>query len=115
MVLCFAVWKSEPASHTYWALSHRLVYVQGRGKELLQYPWTAFCNNVPGGLGPMTPDKCGKHLKATNPATGQWVILTVVDMCGQGGVDIDPVGFNAIDGNGAGVRDGHMHLNLEWV
>lgn len=25
---------------------------------LLQYPWTAYCNDM--GLGPMTQDKCGK-------------------------------------------------------
>lgn len=63
----------------------------------------------------MSQDKCGRHLRVTNPATGQWVITTVVDMCGQGGVDMDPIAFNAIDGNGAGVRDGHMNVILEWV
>lgn len=86
---------------------------QGNGKQLLEYPWTAYCNDK--GLGPMTPDKCGKHIRATNPTTGQSVIMTVVDLCGQGGVDMDPIAFNAIDGNGAGVRDGHMYVNLEWV
>lgn len=62
----------------------------------------------------MKPEYCGRCLKATNPATGQSVKLRVVDMCGQGGVDIDPLGFNAIDSNKAGVRDGHMWLDLEW-
>ncbi len=33
----------------------------------------------------------------------------------QGGIDMDPVAFNAIDGNGAGVRDGHMNVYIEWV
>lgn len=31
----------------------------------------------------MSQDKCGRHLRATNPATGNVAILTVVDMCGQ--------------------------------
>lgn len=38
-----------------------------------------------------------------------------VDMCGHGGLDMDPVAFNALDIDGAGVRDGHMMLNIEWV
>ena len=79
---------------------------------LLEYPWTAYCDIT--GLGPMTPDKCGRCLKVTNPATGQSVRTIVVDECGQGGVDMDPLGFDAIDGNGAGYRDGHMYVDLEW-
>jgi len=62
----------------------------------------------------MTQDKCGKSLCVTNPATGQTVRLVVVDMCGHGGIDVDPLGFNAIDGNGAGVRDGHMMTEISW-
>ena len=80
--------------------------------RLLEYPWTAYCNDK--GLGPMSQDKCGACLKVTNRATGQSVKTRVVDMCGQGGVDMDPLGFNAIDGNGAGVRDGHMDVDLAW-
>jgi hypothetical protein len=63
----------------------------------------------------MSQDKCGKCLRVTNPATGQWVVVQVVDMCGQGGIDMDPLGFNAIDGDGAGVRDGHMDTRIEWT
>ena len=73
------------------------ISLQGNGKQLLQYPWVAYCNDK--GLGPMTGDKCGKHLRVTNPTTGQWVIVTVVDMCGQGGVDMDPIAFNAVSKN----------------
>ncbi|PSC74081.1 calcium-dependent kinase 34-like [Micractinium conductrix] len=80
--------------------------------SLLDRPWTAYCNDQ--GLGPMSQDKCGQSLCVTNTATGQTVKMVVVDMCGQGGVDMDPLGFNAIDGNGAGVRDGHMDVKLEW-
>ena len=80
--------------------------------RLLEYPWTAYCNDK--GLGPMTQDKCGKCLQVTNPSTGQSVKTRVVDMCGQGGVDMDPLGFNAIDGDRAGVRDGHMDVDLAW-
>ena len=80
--------------------------------RLLEYPWTAYCNDK--GLGPMTQDKCGACLEVTNRATGQSVRTRVVDMCGQGGVDMDPLGFNAIDGDRAGVRDGHMDVDLAW-
>jgi hypothetical protein len=40
--------------------------------------------------------------------------MRVVDMCGQGCVDMDPLGFNAIDGNGQGKADGSMNVRLEW-
>ncbi|EFN54777.1 hypothetical protein CHLNCDRAFT_134715 [Chlorella variabilis] len=60
---------------------------------LLEHPWIAYCND--GGLGPMSQDKCGK-------------------MCGQGGIDMDPLGFNAID-DGQGVADGHMNVHIEWA
>ncbi|EFN50753.1 hypothetical protein CHLNCDRAFT_33383 [Chlorella variabilis] len=79
---------------------------------LLQYPWTAYCNDD--GLGPMSQDKCGKCLKVTNTATGQSVKTRVVDMCGQGGVDMDPLGFNAIDGDGQGKATGDMAVRLDW-
>ena len=32
----------------------------------------------------------------------------------RGGVDMDPIGFNAIDDDGAGVRDGFMDVDVEW-
>ena len=35
-------------------------------------------------------------------------------MCGQGGIDMDPLGFNAID-DGQGVADGHMNVHIEWA
>lgn len=28
--------------------------------------------------------------------------------------DADPLGFRAIDGDGAGHRDGHLNVHLEW-
>ena len=81
--------------------------------RLLQYPWTAYCAD--GVLGPMSQDKCGKCLMVTNRATGQSVKTRVVDLCGhRTGVDMDPLAFNAIDGNGAGVSDGHMYVKLSW-
>ena len=57
---------------------------------------------------------------ATNSATGASVTLMVVDMCGyenkpNGGIDTDPLGFNAIDTDGGGVRNGHMQVDLAWV
>lgn len=80
--------------------------------SLLDRPWTAYCNDK--GLGPMSQDKCGQSLCVTNTATGQTVKMVVVDLCGQGGVDMDPLGFNAIDGNNQGYLDGHMDVKLRW-
>ncbi|KAI3424251.1 hypothetical protein D9Q98_009606 [Chlorella vulgaris] len=77
---------------------------------LLQYPWVAYC----GDLGPMSQDKCGKCLEVTNVATGASVKTRVVDLCGFDGVDMDPKGFNAIDTNKNGVRDGNMNVRLSW-
>lgn len=37
----------------------------------------------------MSQDKCGRCLKVTNPVTGQSVRAVVVDMCGNGGVDME--------------------------
>jgi len=62
----------------------------------------------------MKQSYCGRCVRVTNLATGDSVEMTVVDACGTGGVDMDPIGFNAIDGDGAGVRDGHMMVDVEW-
>ncbi|KAI7845912.1 hypothetical protein COHA_000458 [Chlorella ohadii] len=85
-----------------------------RGKEssLLGRPWTAYCAESI--LGPMSRDKCGRCIRVTNLATGDSIEATVVDMCGTGGMDLDPEAFNPIDSNGAGVRDGHMMVTVEW-
>lgn len=69
---------------------------------------TAWC------VGAMKQSYCGRCVRVTNLATGDSVEMTVVDACGTGGVDMDPIGFNAIDGDGAGVRDGHMMVDVEW-
>ncbi|KAI3424107.1 hypothetical protein D9Q98_009468 [Chlorella vulgaris] len=74
--------------------------------------WTAYCND--GGLGPMSQDKCGRCLKVTNPVTGQSVRAVVVDMCGNGGVDMERRAFDRIDGNRGGYLAGHMNVKLEW-
>lgn len=62
----------------------------------------------------MSQDKCGKCLRVCNQATGDCTEMTVVDMCGTGGIDADPKGFNRIDGDGAGVRDGSMQVSVSW-
>lgn len=61
----------------------------------------------------MSVGKCGSCARVTNLATGDSTVMMIVDMCGTGGVDMDPVGFNAIDGDGAGMRDGHMDVSVE--
>lgn len=66
----------------------------------------------------MSQDKCGKCLMVTNRATGQSVKTRVVDLCGhRTGVDMDPLAFNAIDGNGRRARRPHVRqavVVLSW-
>lgn len=47
---------------------------------------------------PSSPRPSPRSIKVTNLSTGQSVKMRVVDMCGQGCVDMDPLGFNAIGG-----------------
>ena len=42
--------------------------------------------------GGMSQDKCGRCARVTNLRTGASVVMLVVDMCGTGGVDMDPIG-----------------------
>lgn len=69
---------------------------------------TAYC------VTEMRPEYCGRCIRITNLATGASVEATVVDKCGTGGMDADPAAFNAIDTNGAGLRDGRMNVAVEW-
>ncbi|KAL4458100.1 hypothetical protein ABPG75_012965 [Micractinium tetrahymenae] len=73
---------------------------------------TAYCNDA--GLGPMSQSRCGQSLCVTNPATGETVKMVAVDLCGNTDIDMDPLGFDQIDGNGAGVRDGHLVTGIRW-
>jgi hypothetical protein len=82
-------------------------------KDLVKYPWVAYC--ATGHLGPMNVDRCGKCLLITNPSTGQSVKVRVMDKCGNGGLDMDPVAFNAIDGDNNGYLDGHMRTKIHFV
>ncbi|PRW57371.1 chitin binding domain-containing [Chlorella sorokiniana] len=81
-----------------------------RGKEsgLLGRPWTAWC------VGAMKQEYCGRCVRITNLSTGDTVEATVVDACGFDGVDMDPLAFNAIDGDGEGYRAGTMSVSVEW-
>jgi hypothetical protein len=82
-------------------------------KDLIKYPWVAYC--ATDHLGPMNVDRCGKCLLITNPSTGQSVKVRVMDQCGNGGLDMDPVAFNAIDGDNNGYLDGHMRTEIQFV
>lgn len=87
-------------------------------KQLLQYPWTAYCLD---GSAKWDPRRtCGKCLRVRNRSTGAAIIVRAVDSggCsgpGANGLDLDPCAFNAIDTNKHGVRDGHMMLDVEEV
>lgn len=86
--------------------------------KLLRYPWFAYCL---GGRDTWNPAKvCGRCFRVTNRATGASIIGRAVDSGGcpggtQSGIDADPCLFNAIDTDRAGVRDGHMKVDVQEV
>ena len=87
-------------------------------QKLLTYPWTAYCLEGSAGWNPQKT--CGRCLRVRNRSTGAAVIARVVDSGGcaggaQNGLDLDVCTFNAIDGDGHGVRDGHMMVDVEEV
>lgn len=82
---------------------------------LLQYPWTAYCLTRP-----FEQSVCGKCLRITNRRTGASVVVRAVDDGGCSdadgtGIDMDPCGFNAIDTDGQGVRDGNLRIDVTEV
>lgn len=86
------------------------------GHKLLKYPWTAYCLDGRS----FNQNSCGKCLKVTNQRTGAFVTARAVDNGGCSdtdgtGLDLDPCAFNAIDTDGAGLRDGHMRVRVQEV
>ncbi len=84
--------------------------------SLKRYPWTAYCLQGAN----LDQKVCGKCLRVTNRATGASVVARAVDSGGCSdadgtGLDLDPCAFNAIDTDGAGVRDGHMRVDVREV
>ena len=85
------------------------------GPKLLRYPWLAWCGSLP-----FSQKVCGKCFKITNRATGASIIGRAVDYGGCSdtdgtGIDFDPCGYDSIDTDGAGVRDGNMRVDIQEV
>ena len=96
------------------------------GKNLLKYPWTAFCINRE----QVQAGKCGKCMRITNRENGVSTVVRVVDNGGCSGrqvdasgrqvdgdgLDLQPCAFNAIDSSGKqGYLDGHLFVDVEEV
>lgn len=86
------------------------------GRKLLKYPWTAYCLDGRS----FRQESCGACLRVSNERTGASVIARAVDNGGCSdtdgtGLDLDPCAFNAIDTDGAGLRDGHMRVRVQEV
>ncbi|GAB4813917.1 hypothetical protein N2152v2_000963 [Parachlorella kessleri] len=80
---------------------------------LSQYPWTAYCMDT-SALGPMKGTLCGQCLRVTNKRTGHAEVVRIVDMCGNGALDLDyDITFKSLDTDGQGYNDGHMMVDVE--
>ncbi|KAL1340007.1 hypothetical protein AAHE18_U086000 [Arachis hypogaea] len=76
-----------------------------------KYGWTAFC----GPAGTHGKPSCGKCIHVTNTATEASTIVRVVDLCGNGGLDLDVNVFKQLDTNGVGHQMGHLNVNFHFV
>ncbi|MED6147265.1 hypothetical protein PIB30_042516 [Stylosanthes scabra] len=76
-----------------------------------KYGWTAFC----GPAGTHGKPSCGKCIHVTNTATGASRTVRVVDLCGNGGLDLDVNVFKELDTNGVGHQKGHLNVNYHFV
>jgi hypothetical protein len=88
------------------------------GPTLLKYPWSAWCLEGSAGWNPKKT--CGKCFRIRNQKTRQAVIIRAVDSGGcsggaKNGLDLDPCAFRAIDAGSAGIRDGHLMVDVEEV
>nr|AFK82275.1 PR-4 protein [Chimonanthus praecox] len=76
-----------------------------------KYGWTAFCGLV----GPRGQASCGKCLRVTNTGTGSQATVRIVDQCSNGGLDLEEGVFRQLDTNGAGIQQGHLIVNYDFV
>ncbi|GAB2712940.1 RlpA-like double-psi beta-barrel domain-containing protein [Nocardia thraciensis] len=77
-----------------------------------RYGWTGFG----GPVGPRGSEACGKVLKVTNRATGAQVVVRIVDIVSNGGLDLDfDTAFKRLDTDGQGYQSGHLNVDYEFV